>query len=254
MTAQRISVINLLRDTFAVVGSIYPALLRINYPHLIYFVVNTFGRYAMLNSLDITTHELDSASIYWHIIYWFVAVPFFWGATTFYTYRSLTGNQVTASDALTQAKRRLLPLIVVCFLSVVLLILSVAGTMWFLRFFAFVGLIRLIIIYPGLYVSCRLIFSSYATVIDNYSVQDSLKSSWKLTKGLWWLVFQSNLLILFVFFVPAVLLSGLIGSKWENLLGSQLLGNVLGLIAGLLMNVYLVLLYQRLRESAAATQ
>ena len=261
MTAQRISSINLLRETLAVVGSIYPDLFRINYPHLIYFGVNTFGRYAMLNSFDITTQELDSSSVYWHIFYWCVVVPFFFGATTFYSYRSFTGNQVTANDAFTQSKRRLLPLIGVYFLSVVL-ILGLAGIMWFLWSFAFGGLIILIIIcliiliiiYRGLYVSYRLIFSSYATVIDNNSVLDSFNSSWELTKGRWWLVFRSNLLISFVFFVPAVLLSGLIGSTWENLLGSQLVGNILGLIAGLLMNVYLVLLYLRLRDSAATIQ
>ena len=294
MTTQRISSINLLRETLAVVGSIYPDLFRINYPHLIYFGVNTFGRYAMLNSLDITitTQELDSFSVYWHIFYWCVVVPFLFGTTTFYSYRSFTGNQVTANDAFTQSKRRLLPLIGVYFLFVVL-ILGLAGIMWFVQSFAFdfwvyggyhitdycsrfldafgvricglfiitansgepifLGLMLLVII-PGLYVSYRLIFSSYATVIDNNSVLDSFNSSWELTKGRWWLVFRSNLLISFVFFVPAVLLSGLIGSTWENLLGSQFVGNILGLIAGLLMNVYLVLLYLRLRESAATIQ
>lgn len=261
MTAQRISSINLLRETFAVVGSVYPALFRINYPHLIWFVLNSFGRDILLNSFEITTSEQADASLKLNIIYWLVAVPFLSGATNFYTYRSLTENQVTASEAFSQAKRRLLPLILVNFLSVVL-ILSFAGIMWFLGSFAFgsliiliiICLITLIIMYKGLYVLYRLIFSSYATVIDNNSVLDSFKSSWELTKGRWWLVFRSNLLISFAFFVPAVLLSGLIGSILGNTLASQLVGQVLGFIAGVLINVYLVLLYLRLRESAAATQ
>lgn len=249
MTTQRISAINLLRDTFAVVGAIYPALFRINYPHLICFVLNTFGRDIMLNLLD--TDELDAASLKLNIIYWLVAVPFLSGATTFYTYRSLTENQVTASDAFSQAKRRLLPLILVNFLSMVLLLAWAGIIVWLLRSFAFVGLM---IIIPGLYVLYRLIFSSYATVIDNSSVPDSFDSSWKLTEGRWWLIFRSNLLITFVFFVPAILISGLIGSTLGNLLASQLVGQVLGFIAGVLINVYLILLYKALRESPAPTQ
>jgi len=263
MTAQRISAINLLRSTFNVVGSLYLPLLIINSPHLIWFVLNTFGRDALLLHIMETTgsrqegpgtYQVDSiyrlAEVpFW--IYWLVAVPFLSGATNFYTYRSLTENQVTVSEAFQQAKRRLLPLIGVYFLSVVL-ILGLPGLMWFLRSLAFLGLILVII--PSLYVFYRLIFSSYATVIDNSSVPDSLDSSWKLTQGRWWLIFRSNLLMAFVFLVPAILISELIGSKLDNSLESQVVSQVLGFIAGLLMNVYLVLLYLRLRESAATIQ
>lgn len=252
MTTQRISAINLLRDTLALVGSIYPALFRINSPHLIYFVVNTFGGDAMLNIYGMTKHELEAASVFLGIFYWFLAVPFLFGATTFYTYRSFTGNQVTVIAAFIQAKRRLLKLVEVYLLSVVLIF---TGITWCLRGFPFVGLIIIqIILIPGLYVSYRLMFLLYAIVINNNSVLESFKSSWKLTKRRWWLVFRSMLLIYLVFLVPVRWISELIGLRWQNLLGTQLVGNVLGFIAGLLINVYLVLLYQRLRESAAATQ
>ena len=254
MTYPRISAPSLLRETFAVVGSVYPALFRINYPHLIWFVLNTFGRDILLNSFEITTSEQADASLKLNIIYWLVAVPFLSGATNFYTYRSLTENQVTASEAFSQAKRRLLPLILVNFLSVVLILGLPGIIMWFLWSYAFVGLIILLIIIPWLYVLYRLMFSSYATVIDNYSVPDSFDSSRKLTEGRWWLIFRSNLLIGFVSFVPAILISALIGSILGNPLASQLVGQVLGFIAGVLINVYFILLYQRLRESVAATQ
>lgn len=244
MTTQRISAISLLRQTFAVVGSIYPVLFRINYPHLIWFVLGTFGREALIYGFEITTSEQADAGLKLNILYWLVAVPFLSGATNFYTYGSLTENQVTASDAFSQAKRRFLPLILVNFLSVVLLLAWAGIIVWLLRSFAFVGLM---IIIPGLYVLYRLIFSSYATVIDNSSVADSFNSSWKLTEGRWWLIFRSNLLISFVFFVPATLIYEFIGSNLENSLASQLVGQVLGFIAGVLINVYLILLYQRLR-------
>jgi membrane-anchored glycerophosphoryl diester phosphodiesterase (GDPDase) len=220
MTGSRISAISLLRETFATARPLYVPLLIINSPSLIF---------AALNSFD----NLGSASVAFNIIYWLVVLPLLSGAMIFYTYRSLTLNQVTVGQAFNQANRRLLQLIgvyIMCFLLVL------------------AGCIALII--PGLYVSYRLMFSLYATVIDNSSVIDSLSSSWELTKGRWWLVFRSYLLIVFAAFVPIVLIVILISST-GNLLASKLVGNVLGFLAGVLMNVYLVLLYLRLRESAA---
>ncbi|MEG4836493.1 glycerophosphoryl diester phosphodiesterase membrane domain-containing protein [Microcoleus sp. B9-D4] len=220
MTSSRISATNLLRETFATTGPIYAPLLTINFPNLIL---------SAINSLD----NLGSVGVAFNIIYWFVAIPLLSGAMIFYTYRSLTRNQVTVGQAFNQANRRLLPLIWVYIMS--------SGL-------ALAGFIALII--PGLYVSYRLIFSLYATVIDNSSALDSLSSSWELTKGRWWLVFRASFLIIFVVSVPIVLMILLISST-ANLLASKLAGNLLGFLAGPLMNVYLVLLYQRLRESAA---
>ena len=223
MTTQRISSINLLRETFATTGPLYAPLLIINSPSLIFAVLNSFDK-------------LGSAGVAFNIIYWLVVLPLLSGAMIFYTYRSLTRNQVTVGQAFNQANRRLLPLIgvyIMCFLLVL------------------AGCIALII--PGLYVSYRLIFSLYATVIDNSSVIDSISSSWELTKGRWWLVFRSYFLIILVAFVPILLIVMLIRST-GNLLVSQLVGNLLGFLAGALMNVYLVLLYRRLRESAATIQ
>ena len=220
MTSSRISATSLLRETFDTMGPLYAPLLTINFPNLIL---------SAINSLD----NLGSAGVVFNIIYWFVAIPLLSGAMIFYTYRSLTRNQVTVGQAFNQANRRLLPLILVYIMS--------SGL-------AFAGFIALII--PGLYVSYRLIFSLYPTVIDNSSPLDSLSSSWELTKGRWWLVFRASFLIIFVVSVPIVLMILLISST-ANLLASKLAGNVLGFLAGPLMNVYLVLLYLRLRESPA---
>lgn len=220
MTAPRISARSLLRETFATTGSIYASLLTINFPNLIL---------SAINSLD----NLGSAGVVFYIIYSFVAVPLLSGAMIFYTYRSLTRNQVTVGQAFNQANRRFLHLILVYIMFVVLV---------------FAGFIALII--PGLYVSYRLIFSLYATVIDNSSALDSLSSSWELTKGRWWLVFRASFLIIFVVSVPIVLIVLLISST-GNLLASKLAGNVLGFFTLPLMNVYLVFLYLRLRESPA---
>jgi len=220
MTGSRISARSLLRETFATTGPLYAPLLTINFPNLIL---------SAINSLD----NLGSAGVVFYIIYSFVAIPFLSGAMIFYTYRSLTRNQVTVGQAFNQANRRLLHLILVYIMFVVLV---------------FAGFIALII--PGLYVSYRLIFSLYVTVIDNSSALDSLSSSWELTKGRWWLVFRASILIIFVVSVPILLIVLLISST-GNLLASKLAGNVLGFFTVPLMNVYLVLLYLRLRESPA---
>ena len=220
MTGSRISARSLLRETFATTGPLYAPLLTINFPNLIL---------STINSLD----YLGSAGVVFNLIYSFVAVPYLSGALIFYTYRSLTRNQVTVGQAFNQANRRLLHLILVYIMYSVLVL---------------AGCIALII--PGLYVAYRLVFSLYVTVIDNSSALDSLSSSWELTKGRWWLVFRASFLILLVVFVPILLIVLLISST-GNLLASKLAANVLGFFTLPLMNVYFVLLYLRLRESAA---
>ena len=220
MTGSQISARSLLRETFATTKPIYAPLLTINFPNLILSaIINSFG-------------NLGSAGVVF-FIYSLVAVPLFSGAMIFYTYRSLTRNQVTVGQAYNQASRRLLQLILAYILFVGLV---------------FAGFLALII--PGLYVSCRLTFALYAAVIDNSSAVDSLNSSWKLTKGRWWLLFRANFLIVLVVFVPIILISLLIDPTAKSV-GYQLTSNLLGFLAGPLMNVYLVLLYLRLRESAA---
>ncbi len=259
MTNPRISTEGLLRETFATTKPLYAPLLTIGSPSLIFAALNSFG-------------ILGSAGVVFNFIYSFVAIPFLSGAMIFYTYRSLTRNQVTVGQAFNQANRRLLHLILVSIMvfvrvvaassvlalavGIALLIiprLSVAyylvfSRYWVSRYSVLVWAGAAII--PALYLGGRLIFSLYATVIDNSSAADSFSSSWELTKGRWWLVFRANFLIVLVLGVPIILISRLIDPTGKSL-ASQLAGNLLGFLAGPLMNVYLVLLYLRLRESAA---
>ncbi len=239
MIDQPISAIYLLRETFAKMGAIYAPMLIINSPSLIILLGNNFA--------------VGSAAIIpLNIIYLFVLIPFLSGAMIFYSYRSVTGNQVTVSEAFNQANRRLLQLILAYFIPVALILAGIIGIMLFHLFLS--GLILLIIEIPGFYILSRLMFSSYVTVINNSSVQDSLNSSWKLTQGRWWLLFRSNFLISIVALVPAILISGLIGSRLGNSLASQMVSNLLGFLVGPLMTVYMVLLYKELRESAATIE
>jgi membrane-anchored glycerophosphoryl diester phosphodiesterase (GDPDase) len=259
MTEPQISVRSLLRETFATTGSLYAPLLIIQSPSLIFAALKSFG-------------ILGSAGVAFNIIYSFVAIPFLSGARIFYTYRSLTRNQVTVGQAFNQANRRLQHLIwvpimvlvrvvagssvLVLAVGIALLIiprLSVAYYLVFSRYsvsrysvLVWVGAA----IIPALYLAGRLIFSLYATVIDNSSAADSFSSSWELTKGRWWLVSRANFLIVLVVGVPIILISQLIDPTGKSL-ASQLTSNLLGFLTGPLIDVYFVLLYLRLRESAA---
>jgi hypothetical protein len=222
MTEPPISATSLLRETFATAGSLYAPLLIICSPRLIFAAVNSFD-------------NLGLASLAFNIIYWLVAGPWLSGARIFYTYRSLTRNQVTVGEAFNQANRRLLQLIGVS-----------------VKYWVQVWVCGLLII-PGLYVAYRLMFSLYATVIDNSSAEDSISSSWELTEWRGWLVFLAPFLIFFVVFVPELLIVELISST-GNFLAFLLTINLLGFFTGPLIDVYFVLLYLRLRESAATIE
>lgn len=55
------------------------------------------------------------------------------------------------------------------------------------------GFVALII--PGIFLSIKLVFFSYAILIDNEDIVGSLKKSWRMVKGKWWNVFALMLII-----------------------------------------------------------
>ena len=221
MTDPQISARSLLRETFAAIGDIYTPLLIINSPVLIFSVLDSV--------IDLPSSRAGQ------IINLFcrLAIILVWGATIFYSYRSLTGKRVTVNEAFQQAKIRFFQLFLVNLIYGLLLL---------------TGLIALII--PGLYISYRLMFSSYHTVIYNYSPIKSISSSWELTKGRWWLLFRATSLLLVVTIVPIILISLLIDPTGESI-PYKVAVDVLVFLLMPLMNVYLLLLYLRLQESAA---
>ena len=121
MTATPISTRSLLRETFATTKPIYAPLLTINFPNLILSaIVNSFG-------------NLGSAGVVF-FVYSLVAVPLFSGAMIFYTYRSLTRNQVTVGQAYNQASRRWLHLILAYILFVGLVFAGLSTVILLLSF------------------------------------------------------------------------------------------------------------------------
>src|SRR4028119_1677938 len=280
MTGSRISARSLLRETFATTKPLYAPLLIINSPSLIWFVLEPLGRDALnIHIIETTGAEHAGAGTFpvnpiyrlaevpsW--IYWLVAVPLLSGATIFYTYRSLTGNQVSVGEAFKHAYRRL-PQLTLAWIPIALMfyIYVSPGVVPQLMFasisnvspLVFVGLIALII--SGLYLGICLQFSLYATTIDNAPAQDSISSSWKLTNEHWWLLLRANILIGIVTAVPVQLIPLLISNLMSYLpfrynfsVTYQLVVIVLQISMGVLTSVYFVLLYRRLRDSAATIQ
>ena len=254
MIYQRISARNLLRSTFDVVGSLYLPLLMINSLDRIGNLLNVFF--------------FNINNYYLNLIYWLSTVPLLSGATIFYTYQSLTGNQVTVGEAFKHAYRRL-PQLMLAWMPIALMfyIYVSPGVVPQLIFasiskvspLVFAGLIALII--PGVYLSIRLQFSLFATAIDNAAAQDSISSSWKLTEERWWLILRASLLIVIVTAVPLELISLLISNLMSYLpfyynfsVIYQLGVIVLQISMEVLTSVYFVLLYRRLRDSAATIQ
>ena len=111
MTYQRISATNLLRSTFGIVGSLYVPLLIITSPDLIGDWLNVLVNQDLdsaINGWKISGVVTWNNLIYYlNLIYRLCAVPLLSGATIFYTYQSLTGNQVTVGEAFKHAYRRL---------------------------------------------------------------------------------------------------------------------------------------------------
>lgn len=55
------------------------------------------------------------------------------------------------------------------------------------------GFVLLVI--PGVFLLVKLFFYEFAILIDNAGVKDSLKKSWRITKGSWWNIFALLLLM-----------------------------------------------------------
>lgn len=246
MTAQPISARNLLQETFVAIDPLYKSLLIINSPSLIIRVLQAFG-------------TLGSASVALNFIYWLCVDPFFFGAIAFYSYRNLTENQVTVNEAFNQANRRLPQLMLANIPNLIPLFISQAFNQvdrtwqesnWVniltnpsnpLFFWLVTGLI--ILIFLWFYVEFRLIFLWYVIVIDNSSALHSISSSWKITKGHYWLIFRSNLLLKLVLLPLTIVFTRLLRMNiiLEFLIQPQIC-------------VFWMLLYMRLRDSAVTTQ
>lgn len=61
---------------------------------------------------------------------------------------------------------------------------------------SFVGLIALVI--PGIFLSIKLLYFDRAILIDNEGITNSLKKSWRITKGDWWTTFALSMFFIII--------------------------------------------------------
>ncbi len=212
MTTQAISARGLWRETFTVFDPIYVPLLVITSPNLTLELLNSIGLFG-------------SKQVVLDVIYLFFITPLLSGASFFYTYRSLSGNAVNVEEAFKQANRNIVQLIVGCFLYIAIF---------------YTGLILLII--PGIYLGYRLVFVLYAIALENSLAIEGLSSSWKLTKGHWWLIFRCG--------IPIILVIFLIYPTGKSIL-VQIVSGIIQFLIMPFIEINFVLLYMRLKDIAA---
>ncbi len=99
----------------------------------------------------------------------------------------------------------------------------------------------ILLFFPGIYVVNRLIFINYIIAIENCSAAtEGLSRSWELTKGHWWLIWRSSLLLSPIFFIGGIL----IGLNPKSI--QPILFQVIMFLGVPLIKVNFVILYMRL--------
>ena len=154
-------------------------------------------------------------------------LPFVSAASIFYVQRNLTQQGATIGDSLQKAAEKFVQLVLATVI------------MWLILIPAF-----LLLIIPAIYLSIRVSFIYYAIMIENRSATDAISRSWLLTKGFWWQIFLSLLIIGLVAGLPAGILGALIGG--DNPVLSQIAGGFIGLLVGPIFLIYYVFLFMSL--------
>jgi hypothetical protein len=104
------------------------------------------------------------------------------------------GDRADVSESLRYALGRLVPLIVAYFLVVILVVL---------------GFLALII--PGIWIAVKLSMVFPAVVFERTGPFASIGRSWSLTRGNWWRVFGTLLVVFLITFVLQLVLGGVVG-------------------------------------------
>lgn len=69
-----------------------------------------------------------------------------------------------------------------------------------------IGIGLIVLIFPGIYVACRLAFVSYLVMDEGLDPIAAVEASWRITRGHAWRIFILGLLSVFIFFLGLLLL------------------------------------------------
>lgn len=230
MSNPNLNAVEIVKETFNRLGDVYSSLLIIGLPYLVFTLIVSFFQVSYPNSLILLLLTLISSIVG----LWYSA------AGWIYCHKVLNGQNMTVERAFKVS----LPKIVNLFLAVIMVSLIF-----------FVGFLLLII--PGIYLSIRLSFTFYEIAVENCSAIEGIKRSWELTKGHWWFIFGTSLLIGLVIMIPVLIVSIVVGIALGITLGDieilETVGNLLGSVIGyLFVPIYFIattIMYDRLIAS-----
>jgi hypothetical protein len=216
----------LIGESISQVGPTYLSLFLINIPGI--FVGLTPQLMPIMTSLSIT------------YAYAILIAPIIGAIGICLIHRYLQNQTIDLGGAASQALGRIgtiIPTSIVVFIGV---------------FFA-----SLFLLIPGIYLGTVWAFAVFAVVLENCSVFESLKYSKNLVKGRWWPVFGSMLASILII-LPGIIISTAIAPKPTTYgTGGAIVNTAIGaLIMALftpLIQMYIVKLYIRLRETANLT-
>jgi hypothetical protein len=216
MENRRFSAFNLVKETFSTVGSLFTPLLIILLPNLIFSLIANSATTPGFIIVGVT------------LAYIFLVGPWIAGTASFYAHQQLTGSNVSISYSFQRCSQKIPNLILGSILAGLII---------------FVGYLLLII--PGLYFTGRLALVFYVIAIEDCSAVDGVKRSWQLSKGHWWFIFRTSLLLGLIYLglilllvVPLAILAVAFGDLVGALVGYSL--SPVGIVA-------LVLVYNRLQ-------
>ncbi|MDJ0517360.1 MAG: hypothetical protein F6K22_15865 [Okeania sp. SIO2F4] len=221
MQYRRINPVNLVGETLDITRSVYiPCLIIASLGFLITLASNLLSNLPIISPILFTIFTI------------LVILELLWkGANIVYLYRHFSRNPISIKEAFNLSIKKIFKLFLASF--IILLIF-------------FVGLI--LFFFPGFYMIFRLLPFLYSIVIEDLSALDGISRSWQLTKGHWWLIFLSSLLIGIVLLIPVIILHFILLFLGIPEQIANIVSDILSFLTDPFFSVYGYLLYVNLKE------
>ncbi|MBT9314344.1 glycerophosphoryl diester phosphodiesterase membrane domain-containing protein [Leptothoe spongobia] len=166
-----------------------------------------------------------------NVVYLFLVAPILGGAMIILVNRCLTGQQTDLGEAVAMAWRKAVPLILTMLLLLIILIPAL-----------------MLLVIPGLYLSVRLFATQYEVVLGHKSPTEALSASWELTRGRWWSIFWTMLVVSLAFVVPLLIASAILGAVLPF---GVVISNLLGIVVTPPLVMALMMIYKVVKGESA---
>lgn len=198
MQSQRINPFSILVETLDSIWPIYFPLLVISSPRFLMFVAARLSLVPMNVPMNII-----------YLIVFVAITTLVSGTQILYIHGYFTQSLgvFDVGEAISQVAKKFLQLILI---QIIVSLIFLFG--------------MILLFFPGFYMALRLLFSLSTTLIEDLPALDGISRSWELTKGHWWSIFFTLLLlilslgiVLFVLFVFITNLASFSSIQKENL-------------------------------------